>query len=291
MADLQGIDEHSVKTEQELVAQIERAFADVPYPGDDHICKGVTDEARRLGTEEASIEAVFRGRHWRDVPLESLSLFSATLSFLTPEAYRFYLPAYMLAVIRLSPEAMRRIPRSGDIEGSLLYSLEPASDAPILKDFVHERIDPLTCDQKAAVREFIHWLYRKRLQGGSENFDDLLSVLAYWGYPEDLPHPSGGERSGALPPVISGARLSEDGEWRVDGENCQLIQHLIGNHFIHVDQRGDGWTKLYQDVRDGSYWELTYPHPEMHGGGPPVLSRLPVEQVRSLYRLLSLESY
>jgi immunity protein 27 of polymorphic toxin system len=53
--------------------------------------------------------------------------------------------------------------------------------------------------------------------------------------------------------------LSNDGKWVVDGTTCQLIQHLIGNHFIHVDQRGDGWTKRYQDPQDGSYWELTYP--------------------------------
>jgi hypothetical protein len=291
MADLQGMDEQSVKTEQELVAQIERAFADVAYPGDDGICKGVTDEARRLGTEEANIEAVFRGRHWRDVPVENLSLYSATLSFLTPEAYRFYLPAYMLAVIRLAPEAIKRFPRSGDIEGSLLFSLEPATDHTALQDFVHERIDPLTSEQKAAVREFIHWLYRKRLQDGGEYLDDLLSLLAYWGYPEDHAYPLGRERIDALPPVISGARRAENGEWSVDGENCQLIQHLIGNDFVHVDQRDDGWTKLYQDRTDGAYWELTYPHPEMHGGGPPVLSRLSVEQVRTLYRLPALERH
>jgi len=33
----------------------------------------------------------------------------------------------------------------------------------------------------------------------------------------------------------------------------------------------------------GSDWELAYPHTEMHGGGPPVLTRLSLEQVQTLY--------
>jgi hypothetical protein len=131
---------------------------------------------------------VFRGRHWGDVRLVDLARYSATLSFLTPEAYRFYLPAYLLAVIRLSPELLEQVPRAGDVEESLLFS-------------------------------------------------------------------------------------------------------LIANRFVHVDQREGGWPKLYQDPTDGSYWELAYPHTQMYRGGPPVLTRLSVEHVQSLYRLPALERH
>ena len=67
-----------------------------------------------------------------------------------------------------------------------------------------------------------------------------------------------------------------------------MHEWLISNRFIRVDQRGDGWTRLYQDPADGAYWELSYPHPEMDGGGPPMLTRLSVEQVQSLYDLPAL---
>jgi hypothetical protein len=85
--------------------------------------------------------------------------------------------------------------------------------------------------------------------------------------------------------------ISRDGKWIVDGRSCELIQRLIGRRFIHVDQREDGWTKLYQDPVDDAYWELSYPHSEMHGGGPPALTKLSTGQVRTLYALPALDRH
>ena len=141
------------------------------------------------------------------------------------------------------------------------------------------------------MRAVLHWVYERQRREGVELSDVEGSLLAYWGYPEGHPLASGRETSDPRPAVISGAKLAETGKWTVDGNNCQLIQHLIGSHLIHVDQRGDGWTKLYQDPRDGAYWELTYPHGDMHGGGPPTLSRRSIEEVRALYHLPSLERH
>lgn len=39
-----------------LRRQIESTFADVPYPGDDDICRGFDDEFKRVAK-------VFKGRH------------------------------------------------------------------------------------------------------------------------------------------------------------------------------------------------------------------------------------
>jgi hypothetical protein len=33
-----------------------------------------------------------------------------------------------------------------------------------------------------------------------------------------------------------------------------------------------GWDTLFRDPGDGRLWERTYPHSEVHGGGPPQLS-------------------
>jgi len=32
-----------------------------------------------------------------------------------------------------------------------------------------------------------------------------------------------------------------------------------------------GWLKLYQDPEDKRYWQLSFEHGEMQGGGPPSL--------------------
>jgi hypothetical protein len=275
------------RLDPQLAAKIEEAFATVPYPGDDWICHGDTEVARLHGSEAASIAAVFRGRHWREMPLDALSGYSSALTFLTPEAYRFYLPAYLLAVLRLSPAQLEQVPRAGDLDQDLLYSLMPATDTPDLWDYRHRRLDPLTPDQKSAVQAFLHWMYRERW--GGELVEDEKSLLAYWGYPGDTPFPSEGEAHEALPTVIDGARRTENGELENDGPNCQLINRLVANRLIHVDQREGGWPKLYHDPSDGAYWELDYPHTEMYGGGAPMLTRLSAEQVRSLYHLPALE--
>ena len=34
------------------------------------------------------------------------------------------------------------------------------------------------------------------------------------------------------------------------------------------------WRTLYKDPDAGDFWELDYPHAQMHGGGPPRLTRV-----------------
>jgi hypothetical protein len=75
-----------------LVRTIDAAFARLPYPGDDRI---VPSEYDRDG-EARRILRLLRGWHWRDLPFDRLVLLKASLSWLTPEAYRFYLPAFMV---------------------------------------------------------------------------------------------------------------------------------------------------------------------------------------------------
>lgn len=45
---------------------------------------------------------------------------------------------------------------------------------------------------------------------------------------------------------------------------------------IHVD--ASGWVKVYIDPITGHRWQLTYPQGDTHGGGPPLLSKLPVSE-------------
>jgi hypothetical protein len=72
-----------------LVRQIEEVFADTPFPGDENISPY---------EYEIHVE-LFRGRHWKDIPLETIFRERGELSFFTPEAYRFFLPAFMRATL------------------------------------------------------------------------------------------------------------------------------------------------------------------------------------------------
>lgn len=98
---------------KELKQCIEEAFAEAVYPGDDNI----TISACTCG-ECTETRAFFGGKHWRDVAAtgQPFHLMWGGLAIMSPEAWRFYLPAYMLLSLR----------GDGDPGGTLecaLYSL------------------------------------------------------------------------------------------------------------------------------------------------------------------------
>lgn len=44
-----------------------------------------------------------------------------------------------------------------------------------------------------------------------------------------------------------------------------------------------GWETLYRDPANGCFWEVTYPHAEMHGGGPRQLSQITASNAAAKY--------
>ncbi len=64
---------------------------------------------------------------------------------------------------------------------------------------------------------------------------------------------------------------------------CTRIEWLLANQLVQLGSDSSGWADLYRDPDDGRLWELTWPQSEMHGGGPPRLTHLPVEKARNKY--------
>ena len=79
--------------ERELIAQIEAAWAAVPYPGDAQI---VAPDC----LDDEGIRDYFRVTSWRGHTVDELRAHSAALSaFFTPAAWHYWLPAYLLAAV------------------------------------------------------------------------------------------------------------------------------------------------------------------------------------------------
>jgi hypothetical protein len=78
-----------------LCKLIDGAFGVMPYPGDEHI---VYDNSGSH-LECAGIKSALKGHHWRDVSFDALDHLREALSFLSPEGFRFYLPAFMVISI------------------------------------------------------------------------------------------------------------------------------------------------------------------------------------------------
>jgi hypothetical protein len=80
------------------------------------------------------------------------------------------------------------------------------------------------------------------------------------------------------------------GSWELVGnsmkadEVSQRIETLISTYLIEAGEDESGWIKLYQDPEDKRYWELSYPESEMHGGGPPLLRNLSLQEVEKILR-------
>ena len=53
------------------------------------------------------------------------------------------------------------------------------------------------------------------------------------------------------------------------------VNNFFKSHKLRISWTSpDGWTVRYVDDSTGDLWELTYPHSECHGGGPPLLKRV-----------------
>jgi hypothetical protein len=133
-------------TAAELTDLIQSAFAEVEYPGDSKL---VYDNS---GThlECAEVEKEFKGKHWNVMPLEVLRRNSASIFFLSPEAYQFYLPAYLLCSILHYAE-------SDKIPDSIVFSLIPPIDAKVA-ELYRKRVQRFTPVQKRAIRSFLRFM-------------------------------------------------------------------------------------------------------------------------------------
>jgi hypothetical protein len=80
-----------------------------------------------------------------------------------------------------------------------------------------------------------------------------------------------------------------EGQWLKKGgkviadDTAIRIEELISSELTRLAASVDGWDVLYVDKRDGRLWELTYPHKEWHGGGPPSLAYVTKDYVQMKY--------
>lgn len=90
-----------------------------------------------------------------------------------------------------------------------------------------------------------------------------------------------------ISPKSSEARI--EGQWNLENgnlipdETCGRIEYLTQNVLKKLTTDATGWQTLYQDPVDNRYWELTYPHSDWQGGGPPLLQCIDIETMNMRY--------
>jgi hypothetical protein len=141
-----------------LKREIEQAFAEVPYPGDDRIVEACIIDGQDLNDpDRQELADDLRGKHWRHVDLETLLRHDSSLPYLTTAGLHFFLPAYLLGALEIGSR--------DDAAGNLLYLLvieldcrEPAPGTPDLRAQWLSRYGKLSVNQREAVKHFLEYV-------------------------------------------------------------------------------------------------------------------------------------
>ena len=147
-----------------LIEQITSAFKDIEYPGDGELHRN--DETKEL-----------IGKHWKDIPLEMLRVDSRIL-YLSPKALRFYLPAYLIAIIS-NPDEM------DILVGDIVRFLSPTEQS-LWKNETIPYLPPFEPKEKAAIKAFFD-AYKQLFPDGGWSYNPrscgtLERGIAYWQY-------------------------------------------------------------------------------------------------------------
>jgi uncharacterized protein (DUF433 family) len=69
----------------------------------------------------------------------------------------------------------------------------------------------------------------------------------------------------------------------MQADEAELRIGSLTERWVRIGDRDGGWTILFENPDDGSYWELTHPESGVHGGGPRMLCRLSAAEVHERY--------
>jgi hypothetical protein len=159
-------------------ALIRSAFASTPYPGDDRL---VTDDGGR-DPETRDVAKMLSGQRWDQVSLDTLRARAESLPLLTPEAFRYYLPAYMLGVFEHWNDV-------DVVRDSVLYNLTPPNERSGRKwEFFRTRADQFTPSEGAAIASFLRFMSDRyqadwAASGMTPPTDRVAPALRYWDTP------------------------------------------------------------------------------------------------------------
>ena len=137
---------------------IEQAFDKTPTPMPPLVSTTYDDEG---------VTEYFTGTTWRGHSVENLRYHSVAMSFLTPEAHRYYLPAFMIAALDNREEA-------DIIPDHIVYHFSNTDEA-----FWQERIEKFSPQECGAIIAFIqHFAHEHEPADVQRAIEGLERIIA-----------------------------------------------------------------------------------------------------------------
>jgi hypothetical protein len=149
---------------QETLARIDAAFADAPRPSNE-------DLLHERCFDDNDIVQLYPVPDWKQLPDELIEGGYAALSFLSPEGFRHFIPAYMSF-------ALRHLGSGAAAIDSTIWSLSPdVYGDEKLRAFAVSKYAQLTGPERAAVIAFLAAI---RELGDEHDADEADKALGYW---------------------------------------------------------------------------------------------------------------
>ena len=150
---------------------IEEAFAHVRYPGDTALLhpsySGADGEVQGFQGQAWTSD-------WRSIPPEAIEENYCSLLFLSPQAFRFFLPAYMSYTLTAGSRN-----RVGKVLSFMLYCLNPDVDEQAFLDHFLGQVREFTGQQREAVRSFLESI-RDEHDDETLRREAVDSLTRYW---------------------------------------------------------------------------------------------------------------
>ena len=157
------------KQKQQLLNDLDRAFPVTPKPA-------VLAGRQPCGGDEYTyVDEFFRDRPWSEITLEDLwdtypGPPDACLSFMSAEAFQYYLPSYLSIFLR-------HWDRADTIADAAIFALVPTSDEK-LRVWQAERFRQFTSSQRKVIADFLSYVDKKYRD--YYEFFGLADALLYW---------------------------------------------------------------------------------------------------------------
>jgi hypothetical protein len=184
---------------QDLLRQIRLAWEKMPYPGDDNLA------GRTSGcpSEYSYIEDYFSGKHWTEITLDGLRRDypgpeDACLSFMSPRAFRFYLPAFLSMAVQYRDQApdsavpalcpprenaeLYRLAEEAHREAGLEDVSNPFAPEQVRarRKWWNERTAGFGAQQRQAIVSFLEYMFQEHGDDYPATDRTLQEALDYW---------------------------------------------------------------------------------------------------------------
>ena len=183
------------------LARIESAFRDAPRPSNDELL-------HERCMDDNDLVRLYDVAHWREMPDELVESEYAALSFLSPDGFRHFIPAYMLWVLRH--------PGAADaVVDSTIWALSPESYADRRSATTPARSSPAST-MRSGRHHHLPRGGRGRRQGRRRGCRASAGLLAQLLSSAAPPYDAPRSGTGLVPhPVFKTGRPSQPGGWKV----------------------------------------------------------------------------